>query len=584
MKTITKLILGIVIIAVAVFSIATAASISLAPLSAQYAMTLDDDGAGTVRFSIIGGAVQISIPAPASAALILTTPSGSSYRNNDGPVGIVDFQFMPPTSDSSALGPQHALWLLTLPVSQAGEYTLAMTDTSRSGQVLPVTVSHPDSTLRTGASVGLGQGAHRVGKPVVVAAFVYDGTTPVSNARISAAMAMIDGTPVARTVLRDDGIAPDNAAGDGTYVGLLTPSAEGIATVRLDIHGRTADEQLYQATHGTLLTIGGTEEIQLTGEFLDEGIDLDGDGLIDALRFHFGYGGQAADVPYGLQVILEASDGQRVHGYGELISGDLVASIPASAMTALGVDGPYQVAAVILDREGRLLERLDNLGQTHTYTRSDWNRKTLQFGSVEERAVDNNDGLIDELQIIVAVESLISGNFGMSLDLRDIDGSMLATTAISSIDLQTGTNQLHFTFPGAAIGRSGQDGPYVIGNALLYPNFHSGATAFADTLASTRPYQCQEFVECNSGDPLALLKDLDTAIGQADLAWSIRLPLQLKLSLIRATIEREHFKIATLKLNSLIATIRLTPRIVMPTATAEHLLALAAKLHQTLKE
>lgn len=583
MKTITKLLLGITITASLGFGIAAASSVSLAPLSAQYAVALESDGEGSVSFPTVGGAVQISVPAPASAALTLTTPSGMTYRNNGGSADVMEFQFMPAESNPDALGPQHDSWLLALPLSQAGEYTLSITDISRPNQALPVVVRHLDSTLRTGATVGLGQGMHQVGKPVVVAAFVYDSATPISDATISASMAMADGTPVANVILRDDGVTPDISAGDGTYVAILTPTAEGIASVRINIRGRTITGQPYHATHGALLTVDGADDIRLTGEFLDEGVDLDGDGQFDELRLHLGYIGQLKEAPYGLRMILEASNGQRVDGYGELIGGDLVASIPASAMETLRVDGPYEVTTVILDKEGRLLERRDNLGQTRDYTRSDWGRNALRFGSVEEQAVDtDNDGLTDELHVTVAVESQVSGSFGMSLDLRGADGKMIATTAISSLYLQTGTNQLNFTFPGTAIGRSGQNGPYIIGNALLYPNFNSGTTAFADILGNTRAYQCQEFVECNSGNPLALLDRLEPEVDQARMAWSIRLLLKLELGLTRATIERGHLKQAAFKLNGFVATVRLARGLLIPRATAEHLLALAADLHQAL--
>lgn len=583
MRNMTKLFLGVAMAALLSSGSAAASSISLSPLSAQYGVALEGNGQGSVSFPLVGGAIQIDVPAPAYAVLALTTPSGTTYHSGSGSTGAVEFHFTPAETDPDALGPQQDSWLINIPSARPGEYTLDITDSSRAGQGLPVSVRHLDSALRTGASVGLGQGAHQVGEPVVIAAFVYDGTTPVPDATISASMVMVDGTPVASAELRDDGIAPDTTVGDGTYVAVLVPNAEGTAAVRIDIHGRTATGKPYHASHGALLAVGGADELRLSGEFQDQGVDLDGDGLFDELRLHFGYSGEFDQAPYGLRVILEASNGQRVDGYGELIGGDLVASIPASVMGTLQVDGPYEVVAVILDKEGRLLERRDDLGATGDYTRSDWDRNALQFGSMTEEAVDTDaDGLADELRVTVAVESLVNGSFGMSLDLSGADGNMIATTAISSTYLEVGTNQLSFAFPGAAIGESGQDGPYLIGNALLYPNFNSGATAFADVLGSTRPYQCREFVECDGGAPLALLDILDTEVGQASMSWSVRLLLKLELGLVRAAIEHGYLTKASFKLDHFVRTVRLTPRFHLPRSTAERLLAQAADLHEAL--
>jgi hypothetical protein len=322
----------------------------------------------------------------------------------------------------------------------------------------------------------------------------------------------------------------------------------------------------------------------LSGEFQDRGVDIDGDGLFDELQLHFGYLGRFDQASYGLQVILEASNGQRFNGYGELNGGDLIASIPASTLRTIQVDGPYEIVAVILDKESGLLERRNNFGTTNDYSRSDWDRKALTFAGITEKAVDTNaDGLADELQVTVTVESLINGNFGMSLDLRDLDGDLVATTALSSIYLDSGANQLNFPFSGAAIGRSGQDGPYTIGNALLYPNFNSGATAFGDVLGVTKPYHCTEFIECDSGDPLVLLDIINTEVEQAHMLWTVRHILKLELGLVRRAITHGDFKKASIKLNYFMSTVRLTPNLFLPQSTAERLLNQAAKLHELLE-
>ncbi len=501
MKNIAKLFLGIAVAGFLCSGNSAASSIFLSPLSAQYGVLLETGGQGSATFPVLGGAVQIQISASSTTALTLTTPSGTIYRNDSATNGSMEFHFTPGTATHHELTQQQDSWLISLPSAQPGEYTLAITSSSKAGQMLPVSVRHLESSIRTAASVGLGQGVHQVGKPVVVTAFVFNGSTPVPDATISASMIMADGTPVASTTLKDDGIPPDITFGDGNYVALLTPNAEGTASVRIDIRGKTDTGQPYHASHGALLSVESADELQLSGEFQDQGVDTDGDGLFDKLQLHFSYSGTFSQAPYGLRVILKASNGQQVDGYGELIGGNLVASIPASTMKTIEVDGPYEVVAVILDKEGSLLDRRDNLGTTSDYTRRDWDRNALQFTNVAEKAVDTNaDGLTDELSVTVTVESLINGNFGMSLDLRSPDGKVIATTGISSTHLEIGPNQLIFVFPGTAIGRSGQDGPYIIGNALVYPNFNSGATAFSDVLGLTRPYQCREFIECDKGD------------------------------------------------------------------------------------
>lgn len=583
MRNITNLLLCMAMIALLNSGNAAASSISLSPLQAQYGVTLESGGQGTLAFPVIGGAVQIKVPALASTALALTMPSGTTFRNGGSSGGPVEFHFTSINADPDALGPQQDSWLISLPSAQPGEYTLEIIDGSYAGQLLPVSVRHLEASLRTGASVGSGQSAHKVGKPVVVAAFVFDGTNPVPDATVTASMTMADGTPVASVTLKDDGIAPDITLGDGNYVALLIPNTKGIAAVRINISGNTATGYTYHANQGAFISVESADELMLSGEFQDRGVDFDGDGLFDELQLHFGYLGRFDQASYGLQVILEASNGQRFNGYGELNGGDLIASIPASTLRTIQVDGPYEIVAVILDKESGLLERRNNFGTTNDYSRSDWDRKALTFASITEKAIDTNaDGLADELQVTVTVESLINGNFGMSLDLRDLDGDLVATTALSSIYLESGANQLNFPFSGAAIGRSGQDGPYTIGNALLYPNFNSGATAFGDVLGVTKPYHCTEFIECDSGDPLVLLDIINTEVEQAHMLWTVRHILKLELGLVRRAITHGDFKKASIKLNYFMSTVRLTPNLFLPQSTAERLLNQAAELHELL--
>lgn len=584
MRTIIKLLINSALLLLLNAGIAHSASVSFTPLSAQYNVPISGNSEGAISFPVIGGMVMISVPASKDATLQLTLPSGKKYSNFSATSPEVEFYFSS-ASDENAFGLLRDEWHINMPTASVGQYYLSFTNTQSEETTLPVTVHHLDSDLLSGISVGHPQRAQRAEEPMVLVAFIYDGTTPVANATVSASLLTTDGAVVANTILNNDGVLPDLVTGDGTYTGLITPDIEGTFFVRIDIQGKTALGHPYHATHGRFLTVKEANEINLTGDFQDQGVDTNNDGLFDELFFKFDYSGQYKDAAYGLQVILNASNGQEVSGYGKLINGELIVSIPATIMTQLEVDGPYQVAAVILNKEGRLLERQDNIGQTQLYVRTDWARKALQFTGLKEQAVDiDSDGLIDALEVAVTVESLVNGDFGFSLDLRSSDGAMIATTAVSSIGLQKGSNDLIMRFDGIAIGQSEQNGPFIIGNALLYPNFTSGATAYADILGSTQPYQCREFVQCSSDNIQTLLDNLDTAVVQGSIAWGVRSVLKLELSLVRNAIEQEHTRIALFNLNSFITSVKLSRGLFITRVTADHLLALAEELHDALKQ
>ena len=583
MKFIIKLLVNTSFLLLLNTEIVLAASVSFAPLSAQYAVPISGNSEGAIRFPVVGGMVMINVPASEHAVLQLTSPTGKEYSNLSAAMPEVEFYFSS-AADKNALGLLRDEWHISIPAALAGEYYLSFANTQSEDSVLPITVHHLDSSLRSGVSIGHPHQTPKAKEPIVLAAFIYNGTTPVANAVVSASLLTKDGA-VAKTTLNNNAVLPDLVASDGTYTGLLIPDTEGTFFVRIDIQGKTSSGHTYHATHGRFLTIEAADEIKLTGGFRDQGIDTNNDGLFDELFFKFDYNGQHAEAAYGLQIILNASNGQEANGYGKLINNELVVSIPAAAMTQLEVDGPYQVAAVILSKEGRLLERQNNIGQTQRYMRTDWARSALQFTGLKERAVDsNNDKLVDELEVVVTVESLVSGDFGFSLDLRNSDGTMLATTAIPSAYLQKGSNDLTMKFNGVAIGQSGQDGPFVVGNALLYPNFTSSAMAYSDTLGSTRVYKCREFVQCSSDNVQTILDSLDAAVAQESIAWGVRSILKLELHLIRDSIEKERTKLALFHLNNFIASVKLSNEIFIPRVTADHLLALAEELQNALKQ
>lgn len=583
MNTIMKSLINFAFLLLLNAGLTNAATVSLAPLSAQYAVPISGSLEGAISFPVAGGMVAISVPASEYVILKLKLPSGKEHSNLSASSTEVEFYFSP-AANEDVFGLSRDEWYISMPAASAGEYNLSFTNIQSEEAVLPITVRHLDSALRSGISVGNPQQVPQAKEPVVLAAFIYDGATPVTNAMVSASLLTTDGITVANTMLNNDGVLPDLVAGDGIYTGLLVPDIEGTFFVRIDIQGKTVFGYPYHATHGMFLTVEAANEVSLTGGFQDQGIDTNNDGLFDELFFRFDYSGQYADAVYGLQVILNASNGQEVNGYGKLVDGELVVSIPATSMNQLEVDGPYQVAAVILTKEGRLLERQDNIGQTQLYMRTEWDREMLQFRGVKEQAIDaDDDGLIDGLDVTVTVESLVSGDFGFSLDLRGADGGIVVSAVVPSVYLQEGSNDLVVRFDGAAIGQSGQDGSFIIGNALLYPNFTSSATAYADTLGSTQLYQCREFVQCSGGNVQSLLDALDMAVAQRDIAWGVRSVLKLELYLVRNALEQGNTRLALFNLNSFIVSVQLSRGLLISRATADHLFALAGDLDNALK-
>lgn len=74
---------------------------------------------------------------------------------------------------------------------------------------------------------------------LMVAVTVTEGTTPLAGATVECAIVAPDGDEL-NVVLRDDGDAPDGAAGDGLYSAGVVPEEPGLNLVRVTVSGATS--------------------------------------------------------------------------------------------------------------------------------------------------------------------------------------------------------------------------------------------------------------------------------------------------------------------------------------------------------
>jgi len=209
------------------------------------------------------------------------------------------------------------------------------------------------------------------GAPAVITASLFYSTTPVSGAIVQASVTRPDGGEGSIS-LHDDGLPPDDAAGDGIYSGMYTDTTTGgFYYVLVKADGIYAS-QTYHRTAQTVFPVAANSAA-LSGTYADQPNDENGDGLFEYLDVNVGVNAtQQGD--FTVAAVLRGEDGQYIDLANTTVysfTGDTILTIQfdGQAIRASGLDGPYTVTEVVLLDDADLikLDEADNVWVTPSY-------------------------------------------------------------------------------------------------------------------------------------------------------------------------------------------------------------------------
>ncbi|MBC7250775.1 MAG: PD40 domain-containing protein [Anaerolineae bacterium] len=213
----------------------------------------------------------------------------------------------------------------------------------------------PDSPLVLRASVA---DWHPFGAPVVITANLTYSSTPLSDVTVQAHVTRPDESKSTIT-LHDDGVTPDDTAGDGIYSGTFADTTlGGYYYVLTEADGMYA-AQPYHRTAQEVFTVA-SQDAALSGAYSDRTEDTNGDGQYEYLIVDVGMNAaQSGD--YLVSAVLESVDGQYIDLANASVasaSGPLTLSLYFSgdAIRESGIDGPYVVTQVLLLDDASLIK------------------------------------------------------------------------------------------------------------------------------------------------------------------------------------------------------------------------------------
>ncbi|WP_462158560.1 choice-of-anchor X domain-containing protein [Pseudoalteromonas sp. GB56] len=508
-----------------------AQELNLRNLQNSHRIDLTPDKAVSVLVNSTGGAIKFQLFTHSAVDVSLKLPSGVIVNSQNAPAYNVSFNNVMPSNQVEELHFGNAgSIIIFLDDAHSGEYVLSM---SSEEPVEPffLDIEGASNNITGKIIIGHNQFVIERNKKIPISVVLFDDSVPLINATVSIDIIDEHGIVTESITLSDNGEEIDQKSDDGIYSGSFSVDSDG---GYVSIAKIFKNDSKGNSIQGSLISYFSSKakNLSLTGEYADSLVDIDKDGYFDTLDIAFNYRGTQLEGEYDLTVILSAINDSKtdITAVFNLPVDNFTVSFPHHSIKQLGVDGPYKIESVILWHNSEPLGRWDNVGWTRTINIKAFERKnTLLSDYVHDYALDiDGDGLFDQLNISINADVLIPGWYGISAELSTFSGKIIDDAGIPSINLVKGVNDITIGFTGELIGASGEDGPYILSNVLLYPLFKARATAMTDTLGETSPYSCSQFNGCTV-DAEKLLERLKSQVKVLSLNKGIEKSLIVKL-------------------------------------------------------
>lgn len=374
------------------------------------------------------------------------------------------------------------------------------------------------------AAMTLAPSPARTGAPVVMEVAVAESGAGKTGVTVQAAAADMAGNTVALHP-RDDGFAPDRAAGDGVYTAEFVPPAHGFWTVVTSAEGVNAAGHTFQRGLQEALIVAQSDA-GLTSLFGWRGVDENGDGLSESLAVDlevqttragvFAVNGNLYDAAGALQlgstgVITVAAAG--LYPITLLFDGQTLAELPAGELTLRDL--------LVTDADSGELQDA-SVGRSHVIPLQPelYAAVPIQFaGAQSDLGIDDNgNGKYDLLRVEAPIKVSHGGDYRIGAALETAAGDLIDLVE-QELALSAGVTTLTLDFDGVEVARSGNDGPYAVVNFIVTGPL--SATLAASSVYTTTAYSVAEF-EADTAAPETYVTPLPAAVSSPliQIAWT----------------------------------------------------------------
>jgi len=225
---------------------------------------------------------------------------------------------------------------------------------------------------------------------------------------------------------------------------------------------------------------GDIASAKMNGIYFDYGIDSDRNGLLEGIAMKVGINVFSAG-NYTLHGSLCSLDGKEsIFAINQSHLGCDSRSVKIAYMLlkfyGSNASGPrYLKNLTLYDSNGRMLGQIDRAYLTKAYTNLEPVRDSPELllpvvmnGNFGDRGVDiNNDHLYDYLEVDIGIDVNSPGEYNLMGSIYDLENQEI-TWAVNHEEVSLGSQTLHLYFDGKGIRGTGKNGPYMLGDVIIF--------------------------------------------------------------------------------------------------------------------
>lgn len=243
-----------------------------------------------------------------------------------------------------------------------------------------------------------------------------------------------------------------------------------------------------------------TPPVLLNGQYDDQLVDIDGDGVDDTLEIKVGV---TANFPayYTVGVVLVGGAGDELaRGYGgdSLIPGSnmVAVQIRGSDLQRSGVGGPYTTKSVSISGGHGILAYAKNAYTTAAYALSSFGALPVVFsGAYADIGEDyNSNGQLDALKLSADVVVSEPGTYTVGAGIIDATEGYTIYESEAVQTLGVTSTVVSVTIPGRAIASSRRDGPYTVNKFVIIDEDGNLVSTSGSNPHTTGPYSFTDFL------------------------------------------------------------------------------------------
>ncbi len=415
-----------------------------------------------------GDSIDVAVGDP-SVVISLITPGGTEI--NAGNAASFGFTFSTNTFSGASLDIPDPLTsagthtLIQFPAGQpSGTYQIKANASSAAADTGMSVTYYSSSTVQAGSVTDSSN--YRLGDLVIASAFVFDGTTPIQGATITAIAATL--IPVQASVGNYQLVSQQALSSTMTlytYTAQLTNSGTAATNVSAQVSSSDPNTQVVDST----VIFGDVAAGGVATSLNNFSIQLPNTSTFNPSVLSWQVNTPSAPISFTLtdSGAYDAATGDGIYTgtFAPSVTGNYLVYITATGNSNSGV--PFSRTTTSSIQVSNPLARLGTFADAPSY---------------------DANGLISAVNITVGVNVQVAGTYRLSLDLQASNGN--TTQASASAQLNTGSQQIVLSFPFSSLLSLGSNGPYTEAHARLLYVAGSDTTLadYVDNAGSTQSY------------------------------------------------------------------------------------------------